>query len=86
MAQRARRSSRVQWHHTKRNAEMTKMTTTKTLKSLLIAALLSTTAAHAADNRILVAQEDGKQVAAFKLNGSVCVLKNDQIRCAPVSK
>jgi len=28
----------------------------------------------------------GQQAAAFKLNGSACVLKNDQIRCAPVSK
>jgi len=63
------------------------MTTTKLLKSLLIAALLSCSAVHAADqNTIIIAQEDGTQSANFKLNGSVCVLKNDQIRCAPVSK
>lgn len=62
------------------------MTTTKLLKSLLIAALLSAGSVHAADNSIVIAQEDGAQTAAFKLNGSVCVLKNDQIRCAPVSK
>jgi len=28
----------------------------------------------------------GQQADAFKLNGSACVLKNDQIRCAPASK
>jgi hypothetical protein len=27
------------------------------------------------------AQEDGQQAAGFKLNGSVCILNNDIIRC-----
>jgi len=62
------------------------MTTTKLIKSLLIAALFSCVSGHAADQTIVIAQEDGQQAATFKLNGSACVLKNDQIRCAPVSK
>ena len=51
-----------------------------------MAALFASVSAHAADNSIVIAQEDGQQAATFKLNGSACVLKNDQIRCAPVSK
>ena len=62
------------------------MTTTKLIKSLVIAALFASVSAHAADNSIVIAQEDGQQAATFKLNGSACVLKNDQIRCAPASK
>lgn len=62
------------------------MTTAKLLKSLLSAALLASVAAHAADNTIVIALEDGKQVASFKLAGSRCVLKDDQIRCMPVGK
>jgi hypothetical protein len=62
------------------------MNTTKILKSLLIAALLASAAAHAADSSIVIALEEGKQVAHFKLGDSSCVLKNDQIRCAPVNK
>jgi hypothetical protein len=56
------------------------MTTTKLIKSLVIAALFAIVSAHAADNSIVIAQENGQQ--AFKLNGSASVLKNDQIRCA----
>jgi hypothetical protein len=62
------------------------MTTTKLIKSLAIAALFASVSAHATDNSIVIAQEDGTQTAAFKLNGSVCVMKNDVIRCAPASK
>jgi hypothetical protein len=62
------------------------MTTAKLLKSLLIAALLASVAAHAADNTIVIALEDGKQVASFKLADSRCVLKDDQIRCTPAGK
>ena len=62
------------------------MTRTKLIKSLVIAALFACVSAHAADQTIVIAQQDGRQAAAFKLNGSACVLKNDQIRCAPVSK
>ena len=62
------------------------MTTTNLIKSLVIAALFACVSAHAADTSIVIAQEDGAQTAAFKLNGSACVLKNDQIRCSPASK
>ena len=62
------------------------MTTTKILKSLLIAALLSSATAHAADQIIVIAMEEGKQVASFSVGDSRCVLKDDQIRCAPVGK
>ena len=62
------------------------MTTTKTLKSLLIAVLLASVTAHAADQTIVMALEDGKQVASFKVGDSSCVLKDDQIRCMPVGK
>jgi len=62
------------------------MNATKILKSLLIAALLASAAAHAADSTIVIALEEGKQVASFQLGDSSCVLKNDQIRCAPVNK
>ena len=60
--------------------------TTKILKSLLIAALLSSAAAYAADQQpIVIAQEEGEQTATFNVGDSHCVLKNDQIRCAPAS-
>ena len=62
------------------------MNATRILKSLLIAALLTSAAAHAADSSIVIALEEGKQVAAFKLGDANCVLKNDQIRCTPVNK
>jgi serine/threonine protein phosphatase PrpC len=62
------------------------MNATKILKSLLIAALLCASAAHAADQTIVIALEDGKQVASFKVGDSSCVLKDDQIRCTPVNK
>jgi hypothetical protein len=61
-------------------------TTTKLLKNLLIAASLASGAAQAADNSIVIAMDDGKQVASFKVGDSSCVLKDDQIRCAPVNK
>jgi len=35
---------------------------------------------------IVIAMEQGKQVASFKVGDSRCVLKEDQIHCAPVSK
>ena len=58
------------------------MTTTKILKSLLIAALLASASAHAADNSIQVAMEDGKTIAQFKIGDSDCVLVDGQIRCS----
>ena len=62
------------------------MTTTKLLKSWLVAVLLASVTAHAADQSIVIALEDGKQVASFKIADSDCVLKDDQIRCTPVNK
>ena len=59
------------------------MTTANLLKSLLIAALIASGAARAADSSIRVATEDGKTRAEFKLAGSNCVLVDDQIRCQP---
>jgi hypothetical protein len=52
----------------------------------VIAVLLSSAVAHAADNSIVIALEEGKQVATFKVGDSSCVLKDDQIRCAPTGK
>jgi hypothetical protein len=57
------------------------MTTTKILKSLLIAALLVAASAQATDNTIQVAIEDGKTVAQFKIGDSNCELIDGQIRC-----
>ena len=61
------------------------MNATKILKSLLIAALLSSGAARAADDTIVIALEEGKQIATFSVGDSRCMLKNDQIRCVPVN-
>ena len=57
---------------------------TTTLKSLLIAALLVAASAHAADDAIQMAFQDGKPVAQFKLGDSRCVLVDGQIQCTPV--
>jgi hypothetical protein len=57
------------------------MTTTKILKSLLIAALLACASAHAAANPIQVAMEDGNTIAQFKIGDADCVLVDGQIRC-----
>jgi hypothetical protein len=62
------------------------MTTAKLLKSLPSAALLASIAAHAAEQQpIVIALEEGKQIASFSVGDSRCVLKNDQIRCVPVN-
>jgi len=61
--------------------------TTKNLTKILIAVLLLTAAAaHAEEAPIQIAMEEGKAVAQFKVGDSRCVLKNDQIRCTPVTK
>ena len=57
--------------------------TTKTLKALLIAALLSSVSAFA-DQSIEVSVVNGKQQASFSLGDSKCMLVNDVIKCAPV--
>jgi hypothetical protein len=62
------------------------MTTNQMLKSLLIAALLASGATWGGDNAIRVSDEQGKPVAQFKVGDSHCVLKDDQVRCTPVSK
>ena len=56
------------------------------LKSLLIAALLVSAAAHAAEQQpIVVALEEGKQIASFNMGNSRCILRNEQVRCVPVN-
>jgi len=61
--------------------------TTKTLFNLLTAALLAgSAAAYADEGPIQVAMQVGKAVAAFKIGDSRCVLKDDLIRCVPVTK
>jgi hypothetical protein len=61
------------------------MNATNILRTLLIAALLSCACAHATDQTIVIALEEGKQVASCKGGDSSCVLKDDQIRCVPNS-
>jgi hypothetical protein len=63
------------------------MTTAKILKSWLIAALLASASAHAADQSpIQVAMEDGKAIALFKIGDSSCTLIDGQIRCTLSTK
>jgi hypothetical protein len=57
-----------------------KMTTTKILKSLLIASLLSCASAHANDSTN-VAAEDSKTTASFKVSELKCKLIEGQVRC-----
>ena len=57
--------------------------TTKILQSLLIGALLASSAAFA-DSTIDVKVVAGKQEASFTLGDSKCVLVNETIKCAPV--
>ncbi len=57
----------------------------KIIRTLLLAAVLMTGAAHA-DNAIRVVNEYGTPVAQFKVGDSHCVLKDDQIRCTPVGR
>jgi serine/threonine protein phosphatase PrpC len=59
------------------------MNATRLFQPLLIAALLGSLTAHAAQSTIAIALEDGKQVATFKVGDSRCILKDDQIRCTP---
>jgi hypothetical protein len=57
------------------------MTTTKILNTVLIAALLACASAHAADNSIQVAMEDGNTITQFKIGDADCRLIDGQIRC-----
>jgi hypothetical protein len=58
-----------------------KMTTSKILNSLVIAALLAGASAHASDDASRVAIEDGKTGTQFKIGDSNCELIDGQIRC-----
>jgi hypothetical protein len=62
------------------------MTTNRVFKGLLIAALMLSGVAHGADNAIRVSDEAGQRVTRFTVGDSHCVLKDDQVRCAPVGK
>jgi hypothetical protein len=62
------------------------MTLARTLKCLLVAALLACASGHAAETPIQVAMQDGKTVARFTIGGSHCILVDDQVRCSPASK
>jgi len=62
------------------------MTIARTLKCLLIAALLASVSSYAAETPIQVAMEDGKTVARFNVGGSRCILVDDQVRCSPAGK
>lgn len=56
---------------------------TKIFQASLIAALLASSAAFAADQSIEVSVVNGKQQAAFSVGDSKCVLVNDVIKCTP---
>ncbi len=63
------------------------MTTPKILKNLLIAALLASATANAADQTpVQVAMDDGKTIAQFKIGDSNCRLIEGQIRCTLSTK
>ena len=62
------------------------MTIARTLKCLLIAALVACASSYAAETPIQVAMEDGKTVAQFKVGDSRCSLIDDQVRCTPITK
>jgi hypothetical protein len=63
------------------HAEDPEMTTSNILKSLLMAILLASAHAQAADNSVRVAMEDGKTIAQFQIGDSNCTLVDGQIRC-----
>jgi serine/threonine protein phosphatase PrpC len=56
------------------------------LSGVLVVALLIAGMARADDGAIRVTSEQGSSVARFKVGDSRCVLKDDQVRCAPISK
>ena len=58
------------------------MMTPKILNGLLIAVVLAGTSAHASNDAIRAAIEDGNTVAQFKIGDSNCELIDGQIRCA----
>jgi hypothetical protein len=56
------------------------------LTGLLVVALLTSGIVRAGEDAIRVSNEQGNPVARFKVGDSRCVLKDDQVRCAPISK
>jgi hypothetical protein len=58
---------------------------TRILMSAVLA-LLFTVGSAFAESSIQVANEYGKPVAQFKVGDSQCVLRDDVIRCTPVSR
>lgn len=56
------------------------------LSGVLVVALVTSGMARADDRAIRVTSEHGSPVAQFKVGDSRCVLKDDQVRCAPISK
>ena len=56
------------------------------LRRVVVVALLASSTAWGGDNVIRVSDEGGSQVARFKVGDSRCVLKDDQVHCAPISK
>jgi len=61
------------------------MKANRLVNSLLIAALLMSGLAFG-DNVVRVSDEAGQPVARFTIGDSHCTLKDDQVRCTPVSK
>ena len=58
----------------------------KILSALVIAAILSSTAAFAEDT-LRVSMQNGKQRVDFSLNGNdKCVMIDDKITCAPMAR
>ena len=62
------------------------MTFHQALNSGLVVALLTSSMVRGNDTAIHVSNEQGSPVAQFKVGDSRCVLKDDQVRCAPISK
>jgi len=56
------------------------------LTGILLAAMLVSGAARAADSNITVVTEQGRTIAEFKVGDSRCVLKDDRLSCVPLRK
>ena len=62
------------------------MTFRLVLNGIVVVTLLTSGVALGGDNAIRVSNEQGSPVARFKVGDSRCVLKDDQVRCVPISK
>jgi len=56
------------------------------LKHGVLLVLVASVPVWGADSVIRVSDEGGGQVVRFKVGDSRCVLKDDQVQCAPISK